>query len=47
MKGEDIINAEKLHHFNEKTEKEKEASEILKKTFTYDKIFDYDFFPSS
>ena len=46
LKGEEINNAEKLHHLTEVNDKEKKACEIIKKAFTEDKPFNFDFFPS-
>ena len=44
LKGEEINNAEKLHHPQEMNVKEKEAGEIFKKTFTQDKPINYKIF---
>ena len=46
LKGEEIINAEKLHHPTEMNDQEKLASKIIKKAFTEDKQYNFDFFPS-
>lgn len=46
LKGEEIIDAEKLHHPVKMNDQEKKACEIIKETFTQDKQYNFNFFPS-